>query len=142
MGEGRKRIPQERGGIFARKYTFLSHCTLPLSMYKTLCKAIQDKGLSPEDDRLLGAHFGLKFEELLAIWGLVPNIPVDSLLCFFFFLKMYPTDDVGSSWARLSPKTWRKRVRTTASILNAALPQINFCERFDEWNYLRPSCII
>jgi hypothetical protein len=85
-------------------------------------------GITPSDRQFVSL-FGVSIEdfEILLIFG--HDLPPRDVLWMLYFLKNYPTEEVGGTWARVSAKTWRTRVCEMAKLLSDALPPVS-CQFF------------
>lgn len=64
------------------------------------------------NDRIWMAHFGVPVQAMIVIWYFldVPCVQIKHLLWAFYYLKVYPTDDVGASFWKISCKTYENWV--------------------------------
>jgi hypothetical protein len=79
----------------------------------------------PKEERIVRSHFGMETMLLLHVINIFLLQPHHAIWTFYF-LKIYPTDDVGSSWAKVDRKTWRKRINETIKNLNSSLADVSF----------------
>jgi len=82
--------------------------------------------LSKLDDRSWRAHFGMSKEATLRVKELVPSLSLKTLTITLYFLKVYPTEDVGATQFGVCRNTWRVSVRFGLNQLAVNLPQVNF----------------
>jgi hypothetical protein len=68
-------------------------------------------------NRKMRSLFGVTIRTITHIWKVIKlrgpeTIDMEHLLMAFYFLKVYPTESVGSGVFRVTEKTWRSRVKT------------------------------
>ena len=77
-------------------------------------------------DRQVRAHFALSIEMLVALYSRyqLADLPVDHLLLALHFLRVYPTEDTGAPFFRITGKTYKKRRDHALLLLHRNLPPV------------------
>lgn len=86
------------------------------------------------DVRKFKSHFGISPVTTIKIYEKITSVSplvIEHLLIALHFLKVYPTTDVGSSFWKLDPKTYRKRVWFVLYLLFFSLDEIHFDDRLE-----------
>jgi hypothetical protein len=94
-------------------------------------------GFQPSN-RLTKSLFGVSLEDFSVLLSFGEELVPMEVLWLLYYLKNYPTEDVGGAWARVSPKTWRTRVMRTAQLLSDCLPSVRRPNSERSW-YLHPT---
>jgi len=75
------------------------------------------KKINPEDERVFRSHFCYSKNFVVQYFMLIEQyLPVEIqnninyFLIFLYYLKCYPTEDVGSAWANFDKKTFKKYI--------------------------------
>lgn len=103
------------------------HCNFVASMKIETIEAASLPIIHTYSDRKFCAFFGVGTYEVAVIWYYIKETGLSllRLLWALYFLKIYPTEDVGSSVVGVDRKTFMKHVKELTKIMNQWLPEVS-----------------
>ena len=108
-------------------------------------------------ERRFRALFGLGSEEANLVYQHISGCSPEHLLWGLHFLFCYPTNSAGSCFSGADEKTWAKQTKRVIILLDQLLPEVssvalpflssnleklNLEDRWEDWDYFNPSCIV
>lgn len=86
---------------------------------------MMDITVAPRNNRAWRALYGFDKEEIAALHSLyLVNLSIKELLMTLHFLRVYPSEDAGSTCFGVCRNTWRHTVRRGLIELRRSLPQV------------------